>query len=91
MKKPITSPYLGLLLGIAAVSTASLLIRLAQVEAPSFVIAAGRLTIASLIIGLFAWSKLRIELPTQSRRTMLLLILARILPRFSLRHLDHFA
>ena len=76
MKKPITSPYLGLLLGIAAVSTASLLIRLAQVEAPSFVIAAGRLTIASLIIGIFAWSKLRIELPTQSRKTMLLLILA---------------
>jgi len=76
MKKPNTSPYLGLLLGIAAVSTASLLIRLAQVEAPSFVIAAGRLTIASLIIGIFAWSKLRIELPTQSRKTMLLLILA---------------
>ncbi len=76
MKKPNTSPYLGLLLGIAAVSTASLLIRLAQVEAPSFVIAAGRLTIASLIIGIFAWSKLRIELPTQSRKTIILLILA---------------
>jgi drug/metabolite transporter (DMT)-like permease len=76
MKKPITSPYLGLLMGIAAVSTASLLIRLAQVEAPSFVIAAGRLTIASLIIGLFAWSSLRVELPKQSRRTMLLLVLA---------------
>jgi drug/metabolite transporter (DMT)-like permease len=76
MKKPFTSPYLGLLLGIAAVSTASLLIRLAQVEAPSFVIAAGRLTIASLIIGLFAWKKLRLEIPNLSLRTLLLLLLA---------------
>ena len=76
MKNTVTSPYLGLVLGIAAVSTASLLIRLSQVEAPSFVIAAGRLTLASLIIGSFAWPKLRLELPKQTRKTIFLLILA---------------
>jgi drug/metabolite transporter (DMT)-like permease len=48
MSKPTIRPYLGLATGIVAVSFASIFIRLA--EAPSLVIAAGRLTIASLIL-----------------------------------------
>ena len=48
MSKSTIEPYLGLATGIVAVSFASIFIRLA--EAPSLVIAAGRLTIASLIL-----------------------------------------
>ncbi len=46
-------PWLVLAVGVVAVSTASLFIRYAQVEAPSPVIAAYRLTLASLV--LFPW------------------------------------
>lgn len=76
MKKPSISPYLGLLLGIGAVSTASIFIRLAQSEASSLVIAAGRLTIASLVIFPFAIKGLSRELKNQSKRTIGLLVLA---------------
>jgi drug/metabolite transporter (DMT)-like permease len=48
MSNPTIKPYLGLATGIVAVSFASIFIRLA--EAPSLVIAACRLTIASLIL-----------------------------------------
>lgn len=44
------SAYLVLALGILAVSSASILIRFAQREAPSLVIAAYRLTLASLVL-----------------------------------------
>ncbi len=47
---PPVSPVLVILLGILAVSTASIFIRFAQAEAHSLVIAASRLTIASLIL-----------------------------------------
>lgn len=53
MKSTSTHPisaYLVLALGILAVSSASILIRIAQQEAPSLVIAAYRLTIASLVL-----------------------------------------
>jgi drug/metabolite transporter (DMT)-like permease len=47
--------YLGLFSGIAAVSTAAILIRFAQLAgAPSIVIAAARLTIASLVLAPYA-------------------------------------
>lgn len=69
-------PVFGLILGILAVSTASLLIRLAQREAPSFVIAAGRLTLAALILFPFATRNLKSELRKISRRNVLLLGLA---------------
>ena len=51
------TPIIGLFLGILAVSTASLFIRFAQVEVPSIVIAAGRLTIATLVLAPFALKK----------------------------------
>lgn len=60
MSKPTIRPYLGLAIGIAAVSFASIFIRLA--EAPSLVIAASRLTIASLILAPAAFIRAREEL-----------------------------
>ncbi len=43
-------PFLGLIIGVLASSTASILIRNAQGDAPSLVIAAYRLTLASLVL-----------------------------------------
>ncbi len=69
-------PVIVLVLGILAVSTASLLIRLAQKEAPSFVIAAGRVTLAALFLLPFAARNLKSELRKISRKNSLLLGLA---------------
>jgi drug/metabolite transporter (DMT)-like permease len=62
MKKPLVAPGFVLAMGIAAVSTASVLIRYAQAEAPSLVIAAYRLTLASLILIPLAWKRYPHEL-----------------------------
>ncbi len=43
-------PLLGLIVGIAAVSSGSVLVRFAQTEAPSLIIAAARLTLASAVV-----------------------------------------
>jgi drug/metabolite transporter (DMT)-like permease len=51
--KPPFSPFIVLGFGILAVSTASILIRFAQQEAPSIVIAAYRLSLAALILAPF--------------------------------------
>ena len=57
------SPFLGLCFGILAVSTASIFIRFAQAGAPSLVIAAGRLNIATLLLMPFvlirSWNEIR--------------------------------
>ena len=54
---------LGLFAGIAAVSTAAIFIRFAQQEgAPSIVIAAARLTIASLVLAPYALTRYRTDL-----------------------------
>lgn len=47
---PPVPPVAGLIVGVLAASTASILIRFAQVEAPSLVIAAYRLSLASLAL-----------------------------------------
>jgi drug/metabolite transporter (DMT)-like permease len=73
MKQNPFPPVIVLILGILAVSTASLLIRLAQREAPSFVIAAGRLTIAALILFPFAMRNLRSDIRTITHKNILLL------------------
>ncbi len=56
-------PYLGVGMGVVICSTAAILIRLAQAEAHSLVIAAWRLTLATLILTPFAlatrWNELR--------------------------------
>lgn len=59
---PPISPILVLILGVLAASASSILIRFAQAEAPSLVIAAYRLTLATLIlipINLFAYKNYR--------------------------------
>jgi drug/metabolite transporter (DMT)-like permease len=61
-------PYLGLGFGVAIVSTAAILIRLAQAEIHSLVVAAWRLTLATLILTPIALLKARLELRTLTRR-----------------------
>jgi drug/metabolite transporter (DMT)-like permease len=61
-------PYLGVGLGVTISSTAAILIRLAQAEAPSLVIAAWRLTLATLILAPVTLSVRRSELRGLARR-----------------------
>ena len=74
MVEPAVKPYLGLLIGVVAVSFASIFIRLA--EAPSLVIAAYRLTIASLILTPSALRRSRGELGGMEGRDILLALAA---------------
>jgi drug/metabolite transporter (DMT)-like permease len=67
--KPKLHPYLGLAMGVLAVSAASIIVRLAQnTNVPSFVIAAYRLTIAALVLAPIALSRHRAELASLTRR-----------------------
>jgi drug/metabolite transporter (DMT)-like permease len=74
MSKPAIRPYLGLAIGIVAVSFASIFIRLA--EAPSLVIAASRLTIASLILAPVALIRGKDELRSLSKGDLGLALLS---------------
>jgi len=74
MSKPTIRPYLVISVGIVAVSFASIFIRLA--EAPSLVIAAYRLTIASLILAPAALIKARDELRALTQADLRLAILS---------------
>ena len=66
---------INLLVAAIAVSTASTFIRFAQAEgAPSLVIAAVRLTIATLILAPIAWMRYRAELGALTRRDVVLAI-----------------
>ena len=68
---------LNLLIAILAVSTASIFIRFAQADgAPSLVIAAIRLTIASLILAPIAYIRYRIELKILTRKDLILGIIS---------------
>lgn len=75
-EQPRLPPLLGLAIGLLAVSTASVFIRLGQQEAPSIVIAAGRLGIAALILLPFAWRYSTAELTGLNRRQWGWLVLA---------------
>ncbi|HLF90087.1 MAG TPA: DMT family transporter [Anaerolineales bacterium] len=70
--RPPLPPILVISIGILAVSTASILIRLAQEDAPSIVIAAYRLTLASIVLSPVAWLRHRTELRALTRRDVLL-------------------
>jgi drug/metabolite transporter (DMT)-like permease len=76
MKRSTYFPYLGLIIGILAVSTASILIRFAQTEVPSFVIAAGRLTISSLLLAPFALKQIKGRMQILSNKERFLLVLS---------------
>jgi drug/metabolite transporter (DMT)-like permease len=73
-KESVSRPALLLVLGIAilAVSTASILIRLAQDRAPSLTIAALRLLIATVVLAPLALTKHRVELRGLDRRYIFL-------------------
>jgi len=77
-KRPPVPPFIAILFGILAVSTASIFIRYAQKEAASLVIAAWRLTIASLILIPVAVSTHKQELSGLKRRELALALLSGI-------------
>jgi drug/metabolite transporter (DMT)-like permease len=65
--------YGAIVIGILAVSLAAIFIRLAQMEGvPSLFIAAGRLTLASLILTPFAWGKYSRQIRRLARPDLLL-------------------
>lgn len=68
----------AILIAILAVSTASIFIRFAQREAPSLVIAALRLTVASLILAPVAFTRYHDELRKLTRADMFLGLLSGI-------------
>jgi drug/metabolite transporter (DMT)-like permease len=78
-EKPRFPPQLVLVLGIFAVASASLLIRFAQAEVPSLVIAAYRMGISGLILIPFAIPRHSSELRALSRRDLLLAAFAGLL------------
>lgn len=76
MKKHLLPPPVVLVVGILAVSVSAILIRFAQGDAPSLVIAAGRTTIASLLLLPFCLGWRRAELRRMSRTEWRLALLA---------------
>jgi drug/metabolite transporter (DMT)-like permease len=75
-KRPAVPPFVAILFGILAVSTASIFIRFAQKEASSLVIAAWRLTIASIILVPIAASTHKRELTSLKRSDLLMALLS---------------
>ncbi len=68
--------FIAISIAILAVSTASIFIRFAQAEAPSLVISAWRLLLASIILAFPALSKHRAELQKLTRAELLLGLLS---------------
>jgi len=69
-------PVVGLMIGIIAVSTASILIRYAQNGAPSIVIAANRLILASLVITPIAYIQFKKNLFKVTSKEFFFLLLS---------------
>jgi drug/metabolite transporter (DMT)-like permease len=77
-KRAPVPPFLAIIIGILAVSTASIFIRFAQKEVTSLVIAAWRLTIASVILVPVAFSTRRRDFTALTRGELLLALLSGI-------------
>jgi drug/metabolite transporter (DMT)-like permease len=75
-ERPPIPPRLGLLLGILAASSAAIFIRYAQQEAPSLVIAASRLGIASMILAMLVLPRSWKEIGRLRRTQVLLMVLS---------------
>lgn len=75
-KTPNISPIVVITFGIMAVSTSSIFIRYAQLEANSLVIAAYRLTIAAFILIPFALIKKKQELSNLKRSDLILALIS---------------
>ncbi len=76
MNRPRIPPPLVLLIGVLAVSVSAVLIRFAQEETPSAVIAAGRTTIASLLLLPACLGRRRAELARMTRGDWALALLS---------------
>jgi len=76
--RPSVPPVVGIVIGIAAVSSASIFIRFAQREAPSLVIAAARLTLSSVILVPLALTRYRREYQRLTRRDAWLVVFSGI-------------
>lgn len=76
MNKEKQTPLIGLFFGILSVSTASIFIRFAQSEAPSIVIAAIRLCIASILITPVAYIQYKKHLFDISKKELFFLLLS---------------
>jgi drug/metabolite transporter (DMT)-like permease len=76
--RPSAPPIVGIVIGIAAVSSASIFIRFAQRQAPSLVIAAARLALASLVLVPLALTRYRHEYHRLTRRDAWLAVLSGI-------------
>jgi drug/metabolite transporter (DMT)-like permease len=74
--QPAIPPLLVLSLGILAVSTGSIFVRFAQQDVPSLVIAAWRLTLATLVLAPFAYRHNRQELKGLQRGELGLAVLS---------------
>jgi drug/metabolite transporter (DMT)-like permease len=72
--RPLVPPVAGIVIGIAAVSSASIFIRFAQREAPSLVIAAARLALSSLVLVPLALARYRHEYRRLTRRDAWLVV-----------------
>lgn len=81
-KAPAFPPIVVLGFGILAASTASLFIRYAQRDVPSLVIAAYRLSLATLILSPFILASNRHELGHLKRRQIILMIMSGIFLAF---------
>jgi drug/metabolite transporter (DMT)-like permease len=77
--RPIIHPLYAIPFGILAVSTASILIRFIQAESiPSLVIAAWRLTLASVLLAPFAFSRHRSEIVSLNKPDRILAVFSGI-------------
>jgi drug/metabolite transporter (DMT)-like permease len=77
MRPPAFTPYVVLALGVAVVSTASILIRFAQAPAvPSLTIAAVRLALAAMLLTPLVWERASGELHALRRRDLVLALLS---------------
>lgn len=70
------APYLAVFFGVLAVSTAAIFIRFAQEEVPSLVIAAFRLSLATMVLSPLALGRWRRELLALGRRELLLALIS---------------
>lgn len=77
MEQPTWKPFAALFIGLFAVCTAAIFIRLAQQnDAPSLVVAAGRLTVASLVLLPWAWRRHYAEIRQLTRSDWTLVLLS---------------
>ena len=74
--RPPVSPKLAIPFGILTVSTASIFIRYAQADVSSIVIAAGRLSIAGVILAVIVALRYRDEMRILTRRELILALIS---------------